>query len=87
MTNKKVKKTDNLLSYATDKYLELSNKIRTRCALEGCRYGYEGFDNEPADNCIYCGEPRKYFDVDCKNIVSIQKSLKKLKPRLIWQIT
>jgi len=77
------KKDENLLEYATNKYLELNNKIWKRCALEGCRYGYKGIDKEPMDNCMYCGEPRKYFDTDCKKIVSIQKSLRSLRPKLL----
>jgi len=82
MTNQK-KIEENLISYVTNEYLKLNGKIWKRCALEGCRYGYEEFDKEPADKCMYCGEPRKYFDIDCKNIISIQKSLKKCRPKLL----
>lgn len=40
----------------TEKALTLL--IIKRCILEGCRFGYEKFDKEPRDNCMYCGAPR-----------------------------
>ncbi|MCK9355150.1 MAG: hypothetical protein M0P59_13480 [Gallionella sp.] len=54
-------------------YSDLEGKIRRRCLLEGCVFGYELIDKEPKDNCIYCGEPRNYVF----GIPEIRKSLKK----------
>ena len=86
MTNNKRKKESSfsdLLKYVTDEYLRLNNKIWKRCALEGCRYGYEVIDKEPADKCIYCGEPRNhYFDTEGP-VKSIAKSLRKHMPKLL----
>lgn len=81
---KELDKTAELIKFLVDKYSELDHKIWKRCALEGCRYGYEVFDKEIANECMYCGEPRNhYFDVDYKPIESIQKSLKKHRPKLL----
>jgi hypothetical protein len=39
--------------------LDAEAKVYKRCLLEGCRYGIEGVDKEPKDECIYCGELRR----------------------------
>lgn len=37
--------------------LEWIAKVNLRCALDGCRYGYELFDKKPLDKCMYCNTP------------------------------
>jgi hypothetical protein len=36
----------------------LEKSILTRCALEGCVYGYEGVHAEPSKHCLYCKNKR-----------------------------
>lgn len=33
---------------------------RTRCAIEGCCFGFEGVDKEPREYCIWCGRERPF---------------------------
>ena len=78
-----MKKEENIIEYTTRIYADQWAKIWKRCALEGCRYGYEGIDKVVKDACIYCGESRnQYFDTDGP-LLSIRKSLKKYKPRVL----
>lgn len=80
MTKKAGREKDKfvkLFQYVTGEYTRLNNLIWKRCALEGCRYGYEMIDKEPADKCIYCGEPRNYYFDTNGPIKSIAKTLKK----------
>lgn len=51
--------TLKILKKAQELLLEAEAKIYKRCLLEGCRYGIEGVDKEPKDECIYCGELRR----------------------------
>lgn len=52
---------------------ELKRLIKTRCLLDGCRFGYELFDKKPKDFCVYCGSPRPsddiYFGGDISNLI------------------
>ena len=61
----------------------LNSSVWKRCALEGCRYGYEIMDKEPADKCMYCGEPRNYYFDNMGPVKSIQKSLKKVRVKVL----
>ena len=80
-TQKRKEKELNLIAeivkFVTDEHI----KIWKRCALEGCRYGYEPIDKEPTNKCIYCGEPRNYYFDNLGPVRSIQKSLKKIRPK------
>lgn len=50
--------------------LRWQGKVFLRCAIEGCRYGIEGVDKEPRDNCMYCGSQ------------NISKTINSLSPEL-----
>jgi len=54
------KKIDKLLFKAVEAGIECGlrwqSKVWLRCAIEGCRYGFEGIDKQPRDVCMYCGE-------------------------------
>lgn len=47
-----------LNKFLIDAYNEEKFKTFKRCRIDGCRYGIEGVDKYPLDDCIYCGEPR-----------------------------
>lgn len=57
---KPTKATLKALKNAKEFCLAAEAKVYKRCLLEGCRYGIEGIDKEPTDECIYCGELRRH---------------------------
>lgn len=67
-----------LLTEATKHVADLSTRVSKRCLIEGCVFGYEPWDKEPKDECLYCGAPRQYVFPDFN--IPIRKLLKKRRP-------
>lgn len=90
MKNKNIKKPkcvhddyEVMMDIFAKEITRINGAIWKRCALEGCRYGYEFIDKEPLEKCMYCGEPRNYYFDNMGPVKSIKQTLKKHKVKVL----